>query len=70
MNLPDHASLNSFFNPLMGGYTIAQYVQEYYNGAYDKFHQQAADIDGKYRLLWNCDKAHRSRCCPTPSLRT
>lgn len=24
----------------------------------------------RYRLLWNCDKAHRSRCCPTPSLRT
>ena len=51
MNLPDHASLNSFFNPLMGGYTIAQYVQEYYNGAQDKFHQQAADIDGKIQLI-------------------
>lgn len=51
MNLPDHASLNSFFNPLIGGYTIAQYVQEYYNGAQDKFHQQAADIDGKIQLI-------------------
>lgn len=51
MNLPDHASLNSFFNPLMGGYTIAQYVQEYYNGAQDKFHQQAADIDGKIQII-------------------
>ena len=51
MNLPDQASLNSFFNPLMGGYTIAQYVQEYYNGAQDKFHQQAADIDGKIQII-------------------
>lgn len=51
LNLPDHASLNSFFNPLMGGYTIAQYVQEYYNGAQDKFHQQAADIDGKIQII-------------------
>ena len=51
MNLPDHASLSSFFNPLMGGYTIGQYVQEYYNGAQDKFHQQAADIDGKIQII-------------------
>lgn len=51
MNLPDYASLNSFFNREMGGYTIGQYVQEYYNGAQDKFHQQAADIDGKIQLI-------------------
>ena len=51
MNLPDHASLNTFFNREMGGYTIGQYVQEYYNGAQDKFHQQAADIDGKIQII-------------------
>ena len=51
MNLPDHASLSSFFNPLMGGYIIGQYVQEYYNGQQDKFHQQAADIDGKIQII-------------------
>ena len=51
MNLPDYASLNSFFNREMGGYTIGQYVQEYYNGQQDKFHQQAADIDGKIQLI-------------------
>ena len=51
MNLPDHASLNSFFNQAMGGYTIGQYVQEYYNGQQDKFHQQAADIDGKIQII-------------------
>ena len=51
MNLPDYASLNSFFNRTMGGYTIGQYVQEYYNGQQDKFHQQAADIDGKIQII-------------------
>lgn len=51
MNLPDYASLNTFFNREMGGYTIGQYVQEYYNGQQDKFHQQAADIDGKILII-------------------
>ena len=49
--LPDYSSINQFFNKDMGGYTIGQYVQEYYNGAQDKFHQQAADIDGKIQLI-------------------
>ena len=51
MNLPDYVSLNTFFNREMGGYTIGQYVQEYYNGQQDKFHQQAADIDGKIQII-------------------
>ena len=51
MNLPDYASLNTFFNREMGGYTIGQYVMEYYNGQQDKFHQQSADIDGKIRII-------------------
>ncbi|MQN82150.1 cytochrome C biogenesis protein [Prevotella copri] len=51
MNLPDYTSLNTFFNREMGGYTIGPYVQEYYNGQQDKFHQQAADIDGKIQII-------------------
>ena len=51
MNLPGYASLNTFFNREMGGYTIGPYVQEYYNGQQDKFHQQAADIDGKIQII-------------------
>ena len=51
MNLPDYCSINQFFNKEMGGYIIGQYVQEYYNGAQDKFHQQAANIDGKIQLI-------------------
>ncbi len=51
LNLPDYCSVSQFFNKDMGGYTIGQYVQEYYNGAQDKFHQQAGDIDGKIQLI-------------------
>lgn len=51
LNLPDYCSVSQFFNKDMGGYTIGQYVQEYYNGAQDNFHQQAADIDGKIQLI-------------------
>ena len=51
LNLPDYCSVSQFFNKDMGGYTIGQYVQEYYNGVQDKFHQQAADIDGKIQLI-------------------
>ena len=49
--LPDYCTLSNFFNRDMGGYTIGQYVQEYYNGAQDKFHQQAADLDSKIQLI-------------------
>ena len=51
LNLPDYCSVCQFFNKDMGGYTIGQYVQEYYNGAQDKFHHQAGDIDGKIQLI-------------------
>ena len=51
LNLPDYCSIKTFFNKDMGGYIIGQYVEEYYNGAQDKFHQQAADIDGKIQLI-------------------
>lgn len=51
LNLPDYCSVSQFFNKDIGGYTIGQYVQEYYNGAQDKFHQQAGDIDGKIQLI-------------------
>ncbi len=58
MNLPDYASLNTFFNREMGGYTIGQYVQEYYNGQQDKFHQQAADIDSKIQIIMELREAY------------
>lgn len=52
LQLPDHISVNSFFNAAMGGYTIGPYVQEYYQGNHDKFHTQAADIDDKLQMVF------------------
>lgn len=50
LQLPDYASLNTFFNPAMGGYILGPYVEEYYRGNNDAFHRQAADIDDKIQM--------------------
>lgn len=49
--LPDYRSINDFFNPEMGGYTIGPYVQEYYAGRHDAFHKQVAETDNKIQLI-------------------
>ena len=64
MNLPDYASLNTFFNREMGGYTIGLYVQEYYNGQQDKFHQQAADIDNKIQIIMELREGNSLKVLP------
>ena len=51
LQLPDYCSVNTFFNPTMGGYILGPYVQEYYQGQHDKFHKQAADIDDRLMMV-------------------
>ena len=51
LQLPRHVSVNTFLNPDMGGYILGPYIREYYQGNHDAFHRQAADIDGKLRLV-------------------
>ena len=51
LQLPDYASLNTFFNPAMGGYTLGPYVREHYQGNRDAFHRQAADIDNRIQMV-------------------
>ncbi len=51
LQLPAYTSLNAFFNPAMGGYTLGPYVQEYYQGQNDKFHKDVADVDDRLQLL-------------------
>lgn len=51
LQLPDLCSVNTFFNPTMGGYILGPYIQEYYQGQQDKFHKQAADIDDRLMLV-------------------
>ena len=50
LQMPDYTSVNAFFNRDLGGYVIGPYVQEYYQGNHDKFHQQVADIDDRIQL--------------------
>ncbi len=51
LQLPKYCSVNSFFNPAMGGYTLGPYVQQYYHGNRDKFHQEVGKVDEKLQLI-------------------
>ena len=51
LQLPAYCSVNTFFNSSMGGYILGPYVQEYYRGNGDKFHQDVAKIDDKLQLV-------------------
>ncbi len=64
MNLPDYAPLNVFFNNTMDGYTLGQYVQEYYDGQQDKLHKQVADIDGKIEIIMELRQGLSLRVLP------
>ena len=51
LQLPDYASVGTFFDNSMGGYRIGPYLQEYYNGNHDAFHTQCADMDDRLQLV-------------------
>jgi ABC-type transport system involved in cytochrome c biogenesis permease subunit len=51
LQLPDHCSVNTFFNPTMGGYILGPYMSEYYNGNHDSFHKDAAKMDDRLMLI-------------------
>lgn len=47
--LESHVSMAGLF--VMGQYTLAPLVEEYYRGNTDRLHQQAADVDSRLMLL-------------------
>ena len=51
LQLPGRCSVNTFFNPMLGGYVLGPYVQEYYQGRNDKFHKQVADVDDRLMMI-------------------
>lgn len=51
LQLPRHCPVNTFFNPLMGGYILGPYIREYYSGQDDEFHCQAADVDDRLMMV-------------------
>ena len=65
LQLPDYCSVNTFFNSDMGGYIIGPYVEEFYNGNSDKFHKQAADVDGRIQLVMELRHGSSVKIFPT-----
>lgn len=51
LQLPDRCSVNTFFNPTMGGYILGPYIREYYSGNNDSFHKDAAKMDDRLMLI-------------------
>lgn len=51
LQLPGQCSVNTFFNPTMGGYILGPYISEYYNGNHDAFHKDAAKMDDRLMLI-------------------
>ena len=51
LQLPDHCSVNTFFNPAMGGYILGPYIEEYYQGRQDAFHKDVAKMDDRLMLI-------------------
>ena len=52
LQLPDYCTVNTFFNPAMGGYILGPYVDEYYQGQQqDAFHKDVAKMDDRLMLV-------------------
>ena len=51
LQLPDYCSTTTFFNPSMGGYILGPYIEQYYNGQHDKFHNDVAKMDDRLMLV-------------------
>lgn len=64
LQLPDYVSLNTFFNDDMGGYILGPYVEEFYAGNNDKFHQQVNEIDGRLMLVMELRRAKTLKVFP------
>ena len=63
--LPNYCTLNTFFNPTMGGYILGPYVEEYYRGDHrDGFHRQAAEIDDHLMLIMELQQGTSLRILP------
>lgn len=60
--LEAHTSMAGLF--VMGQYTLAQLVEEYYRGNTDKLHKQAADVDSKLMLLMELRQGLSLRLLP------
>ena len=64
LQLPDHCSVNMFFNPTMGGYVLGPYVEQYYRGQQDDFHKDVAKMDDRLMLVMALSQGTSLRLFP------
>ena len=67
LQLPRRCSVNTFFNPVMGGYILGPYVEEYYRGNNDKFHKEVADVDDRLMMVMNLRRGLPLKVFPVTS---
>lgn len=67
LQLPARCSVNTFFNPVMGGYILGPYLNEYYHGQDDKFHRQVADMDDRLMMVMELRRGTLLRVFPFTS---
>lgn len=68
LQLPKYCAVNTFFNSTMGGYILGPYIQEYYQGNNDKFHQEVAKIDDKLQLVMDLRRGKLLKVFPYQSV--
>ena len=64
LQLPDWCSVNTFFNPTMGGYILGPYVEQYYRGQHDAFHKDVAKMDDRLMLVMELGQGTPLRLFP------
>ena len=65
LQLPSYCTVNTFFNPAMGGYILGSYIEEYYRGQQqDAFHKDVAKMDDRLMLIMELGQGTPLRLFP------
>ena len=64
LQLPAYCSVNTFFNPTMGGYILGPYIEQYYSGQHDSFHNDVAKMDDRLMLVMELSQGTPLRLFP------
>ena len=64
LQLPDFCAVNTFFNPTMGGYILGPYIEQYYSGQHDAFHNDVAKMDDRLMLVMELSQGTPLRLFP------
>ena len=62
LDLPEYTSVNSLFRS--DGYLLGRYIQEYYMGSNDKFHEEVMKVDDKVMLIMQVSRGEKLKLFP------